>query len=368
MKIMFAWRKIDGVSGGVERMSAAMMNAMIARGHQISFLTWDHEDAVAYYHLDDNISWYKLGIGDPSEKGSWATRFKRMKKVRRIVEDDKPDLIFNFESGIFLSMRLFLVGFNIPFVSAERNAPSRHKYSSNPNNKYKVFSILSHANHINVQFDRYKLAYPSFLQKKITAIHNPVSFVQGSASPHGKPNEKKVLLCVARLAYQKNIDVLIDAFHDLSSEFPDWILRIAGDGDDEKRIQETISKLDMKDKIELLGAVSDVSQLYTSSHLFCITSRYEGFPNALAESLSYGLPAVGFKECCGVRDLIDDGVTGSLADGNGQKAPLVSTLRTLMSNDKLREEMGHAAKKSVEIYAPEKIFDQWERFFKTFSA
>ena len=167
--------------------------------------------------------------------------------------------------------------------------------------------MLSLANKITVQFDRYKKYYPFFLRHKIVSIHNPVTPVSLTANPEGIEGEKKILLCVARLAYQKNIDVLIKAFAALAPDFPEWILRIAGDGDDEKKLQDKIEALHLTPQVELLGAVKNTEELYCTSHLFCITSRYEGFPNALAESLSYGLPAVGDQVCCGGRALFLDG-------------------------------------------------------------
>lgn len=361
---MFVWRNIDKVSGGVERMSAAMMNEMIKREHEVSFLTWDHEDATAYYKLSPEIKWFKLGIGDPTIKGNWKTRFQRMFKVRKIVKQDNPDVIFCFESGVFFSTKMFLLGYNIPIISAERNAPSRHKYSSNPKQKYSIFTMLSLADKITVQFDRYKESYPRFLRSKMVAIHNPVKPVSESADPQGQKNNPKILLCVARLAYQKNIDVLVDTFIELEKDYPNWILRIAGDGEKENYFKQKIEQLNLANRIEILGAVSDVASLYKSSHLFCITSRYEGFPNALAEAQSYGLPAVGYAECCGVRDLIKDNISGLLADGNGDKNSLKEALSTLMTDDKKRQKMGIAAKKSMGCYQPTKIFDQWESFFK----
>lgn len=50
-------------------------------------------------------------------------------------------------------------------------------------------------------------------------------------------------------------------------------------------------------------------QLFDASHPFAIPSFWEGFPNAVAEALAYGLPAIGFAEAEGVNSLIFDGKT-----------------------------------------------------------
>jgi glycosyltransferase involved in cell wall biosynthesis len=116
--------------------------------------------------------------------------------------------------------------------------------------------------------------------------------------------------------------------------------------------------------VSLPGAIEDVGSLYRESHLLCLPSRWEGFPNVLAEALSHGLPVVGFEGCAGVRDLIQQGDNGLLAEGNGNVESLARCLRTLMEDDAMRARMGEAGIRSVEPYNPQHIFDMWESFFK----
>ena len=71
------------------------------------------------------------------------------------------------------------------------------------------------------------------------------------------------------------------------------------------------------------------------------------------------LPAVGFKGCTGVEDLIQDGVTGRLAE-NGNVDSLAAVLRSLMKDASKRKIMGLQAAESMKWYAPEKIWNEWE--------
>lgn len=162
MKILFSWRKVDNVAGGVERFMSRLMNEMVARGHDVVLLTWDKVGAKSYYNLDSRIRWHQMDIGDPEEKGNWKTRFKRMGYVRPIVKSEAPDVMLCFESGIFLSLRLFLLGFKIPMISAERNAPTRHGFSDKGHKKYIVHMSLLLADRITTQFERYRKGYPFF--------------------------------------------------------------------------------------------------------------------------------------------------------------------------------------------------------------
>lgn len=364
MKIMFVWRKMDNMAGGVERMITTLIHEMAARGHDVSLFTWDRDTAASFYPLDPAVTWHKLNMGSPDDKAGFVQRLKRFPAVRRIVRVDNPDVIICFESGVFFSMRIFLFGFRQPVVGAERNSPDRLKQMPSRFREWLTYALLIPADKVVVQFPRYISAYPFFLRRKMTAIHNPVKPALAMAAPAGSEKDEKILLCVGRLVYQKNIDVLVRAFAKLSPEFPLWKLNIAGGGDDQEKIQSLILHENLSDKINLLGDVKNVEPLYAGAHLFCLPSRYEGFPNALAEAMAHGLPGVGFAGCWGVSDLIEDGRSGLLAEGNGNVHALTESLRRLMGNDDLRARMGAAAAQSIKAYAPETIFATWEQFFK----
>ena len=79
---------------------------------------------------------------------------------------------------------------------------------------------------------------------------------------------------------------------------------------------------------------------------------------ALAEGMSVGLPSVGYKNCPAVNELIKNEKTGILCDDGVDS--FAEALEKLINDKALRVEMGNAAKKDMEQYAPEKIWDKWE--------
>jgi glycosyltransferase involved in cell wall biosynthesis len=81
----------------------------------------------------------------------------------------------------------------------------------------------------------------------------------------------------------------------------------------------------------------------------------------LAEALAHGLPAIGFAECAGVRDLIVHGRSGLLAEGNEDPETLALVLDKAMSRGELRRSMGSEAIASVKRLDPPRIFSQWEQ-------
>lgn len=362
MKLTIVCRSFNNMAGGIERMAIALLNEMAARGHEVSLLTWDKAGAQAFYDMDERIDWRCLDLGGHKQKAGWALRFRRMRRMREIFKDLKPDVVLAFQHGTFLSTRLYTIGQGFPVIAAEREAPARFEHLRAGKWQALIFQSFRLARAVTVQCESYRQDYPRYLRDKIVSIPNPVFPAQIFARPEGAPNKRKQLLCVGRLGYQKNQSVLIEAFTKLAEDFPHWDLLLAGEGGDRETLETLVKKRDLQDRIALPGAAKDVAKLYAESHLFCLPARWEGFPNVIAESLSHGLPAVGFAGCAGVSDLLKDEETGLLAAGNNNADTLAQALRTLMAQDDHRAAMGKAGIEDMKQYAPERIFDRWENF------
>lgn len=105
----------------------------------------------------------------------------------------------------------------------------------------------------------------------------------------------KTLLVVARLSFEKGIDVLLDALEKLhlsEKEIPEYEVLIAGDGPMKVELQSKAKSLEGLVNIKFLGNVSDTEELYSRSDIFILPSRCEGMSNALLEAMSYGLTCI----------------------------------------------------------------------------
>lgn len=360
MRILLAYRAIDGIAGGVERMLTRLLNEMVARGHEMHLFTIDHADAVSYYPMDDRVHWHRLDMGDYREKAGWKLRFARARAARRLIKDIQPDFAIAFQDGTFFNMVGYRAFTGIPLVLAERISPQHYDFLKRGKVQQKLLHILARfAAKITIQCESYRAMYPAHLRNKIVTIPNPVFPAKRHATPDVAREGRYSILCVGRVGYQKNQALLISAFAEIADDYPDWDLVLAGEKD-----AGFVSPVDPHAQIVFKDAVKDVAALYAASHIFCLPSLFEGFPNALGEALSHGLPSVGFADCGGVRDLIVDGENGLLIDERQDKAALQAALKTLMDAPERRREMGAAAIESVRAYAPENIFDAWEKLFK----
>ena len=355
MKILVAYRQIHNTAGGVEKMSTLIMNEMAARGHSIEYVTLDHLDAISFYPLSPEIILHKLNIGDPSLPADRKIRIERIKAMRDIIKLYQPHVILAFQEAAFLSMRIAAIGLKVPVIAAERNAPSR--FSFMPAHKWMLaFLSFVFARYVSIQSESFRSAYPFFLRKKLEVIPNPIFPVRIT-----RTEKKNIIVSVGRLEYQKNFAVLIDAFSRIASKFPDWTLKIIGEGSDRADLENKIHESNLPDRVTLEGATDNLQPYFEEASIFCLPSRWEGFPNALGEAMAYGIPSVGFAECDGVNSLIRDGQTGLLATGNDNAESLSNTLDNMLADENLRKRLGLAAYQSVQSYRPTAIFDRWEK-------
>ena len=105
-----------------------------------------------------------------------------------------------------------------------------------------------------------------------------------------------------------------------------------------------------------------ISRLESSSFL-ALSSLYEGFPLAIVEAMSCGLPVVATACPCGPKDIIIDGINGFLVPV-GHKKIMVERICRLMEDSDLRLRMGDNALETSKLYCMESIISRWMQLFE----
>ncbi|WP_199615471.1 glycosyltransferase family 4 protein [Paenibacillus alkalitolerans] len=174
---------------------------------------------------------------------------------------------------------------------------------------------------------------------------------------HGVDPRKFVVLFVGRLAPEKSVDVLIEAFRRL----PEHVRRnmeliIAGDGPLYKDLAAKYAGDGGKSNVRLLGFVHGkrLSELYAASDVFLFPSATETFGNVVLESLASGTPVIG-ADAGGVKDNVRHGGTGLLCPP-GDAGAFSRALLELYRNAGLRARLGSAGRE----YA---MSQSWDRVF-----
>ena len=174
--------------------------------------------------------------------------------------------------------------------------------------------------------------------EKVAVVHYGLD---GLPEPWGEskevplPDGARVLLCVARLAEQKGVDVAVRALPSIRERHPDAVLVVLGEGPERARLEALAG-----DGVYLPGRVGDVAAWYRRAELLVHPARWEGFGLALLEAMLAGKPVVATR-VSSAPEIVVDGETGLLVPPN-DPAALAAAVASLLANPARTTAMGQA--------------------------
>lgn len=176
-----------------------------------------------------------------------------------------------------------------------------------------------------------------------------------------------LVVMMARLDQQKQLDHAIDAFAAVVRAVPGARLEIYGRGVLEAELNRRIQRLGLTDNVRLAGFTDDPVGVYRRAGLSLLTSRYEGFGLVLVESLQYGCPVVSYDLAYGPADIVDDGVNGLLVPP-GDKAELGRAIVRVLTDPALQRSMSDAAPASTERFGEAAFVERWGELYRSLAA
>jgi glycosyltransferase involved in cell wall biosynthesis len=115
-----------------------------------------------------------------------------------------------------------------------------------------------------------------------------------------------LIISVGRLVNQKGYNHLIKSFLIVLKEFPEAQLMIIGHGEKESELIQLISDLDIEKHVLLMGGQDNPYKYMRIADLYVLSSITEGFPNAMVEAMSVGLPVVAVDCKSGPREILSN--------------------------------------------------------------
>jgi glycosyltransferase involved in cell wall biosynthesis len=250
-------------------------------------------------------------------------------------------------------------GLRVPVVVSERVDPRAYRIASWQRALRRV--LYSRAAALVVQTPRIaEWARSVVPAERVHVIPNPVPIPSRRHGASAPPT----IIAAGRLVRQKGFDLLIEAVAGLDrGVLKGWRVEIVGDGPERRALQDQIQHLGLREWVTLAGQVSDLERRFSSASMFVLSSRFEGFPNALTEAMSWGVPIVAFDCPTGPRELIHDGVNGRLiapTDVGALRAAIAELARS--PDERLR--LGVEARRSLGRFEPNEIADAWDQLFE----
>jgi glycosyltransferase involved in cell wall biosynthesis len=170
---------------------------------------------------------------------------------------------------------------------------------------------------------------------------DPVRFCPQSCA------ETNTVLSVGNLIPTKGHEALIRALAGVASTIPEISCEVIGDGPELQRLQESAARLGIAGRVRFGGRKSrtEVAEAMQRCRLFVLPSNYEALGCVYLEAMACGKVAVGCRGQ-GTEEIIQHGRNGWLIEPNNVDE-LVSALKALFIDDRLRRSIGEAARDSV---------------------
>lgn len=359
MKLLFAIKRLENMAGGAERVILQVIGGLKkAYGHEITLVTFDRVGAESFYPLPDGIRWIQLGIGDSSRRAGVFDTFQRILALRDVVRQSGADILVPFQHSCFVPLVLATLGMGQKIVASEHIVPDH--YRQRPlEYLLLVFSGLF-CRKITVLSESIIKMYPSCLWSRMVAVPNPIETSESAANVIGEG--RKILISVGRLDAQKDQKTLIESFSKISKDFPEWDLKIFGEGALRDNLQSQICSLGLEDRVALCGVSRDIFSEYQKAQAFVLASRYEAFGLATAEAMSAGLPVIGFADCPGTNELIGNrrnGILVRVQDREQRADALARGVAEILGNPTLRRQLGEQGRLDMAALSPDVVVKKW---------
>ena len=376
MKLLYIVKSIEQY-GGLDRVLSEKMNYLAEKlNHDIYLITYELGNhpfsfpiSSKIHHYDINVRFFTI-INQPIYKRIFKyikMRYNFKKRLHEKIRNINPNTIICMTDSFPILNIIIRESINYNIII--ENHVDKCDYLKAPHYKnplfYQIFNL----------FDKYIISqiklcnrfivltqndYNSWINglPQISIIPNPISYIPDNQSSL----QKKQIISVGRLTYQKGFDLLIKSWKIVSSKHKDWHLCIYGDGNDLTMLQKEIISNDIHN-VTIHKAISNIYEKYLESSIYVMSSRYEGFGLVLIEAMSCGLPCISFDCPSGPSEIIKHGHNGLLVE-NGNIIKLAENIIYLIENDEARSLMGNNAKSYIKRYHKDTIMNQWEQLLK----
>ncbi|MFM2381714.1 MAG: hypothetical protein RLZZ76_481 [Candidatus Parcubacteria bacterium] len=236
--------------------------------------------------------------------------------------------------------------------------------------------ILSHRTVVVSNGTRSQMDWP-FVQKKMSTVHlgrnvdkmKSKEDARGSIEMHVQNADARLidyhndfwLGTIAELHPIKRLNRAIDSVSVLVKEFPTLRFVIIHDGQLRTRLEEQVHNLGLEKHVFFTGTVENAARLLPAFDAFVLPSKSEAFAYVLLEAGQAKLPVVA-TSVGGIPDIIEDGVNGLLVPPDNTPA-LTATLRSLITDETLRERLAQAHFERSQTFTLEKMMRETEEVY-----
>ena len=269
--------------------------------------------------------------------------------------------------------RLLKIDTLIRYIRSKKKVKKRlHKIEQKNDTSFKKKFILKLCNRLYETGER--IISPSHLikeeligyglKKPIDVISNGIDLSIFLSEYKEKPSGSPRLLHVGRISYEKNCDVVLNAFALILKKIPDAVLDILGDGPALSSLKEQAKDLHIDKNVNFPGFIphNSLPEIYKKYDLFLTASTMETQGLVVLEAMAGGLPCIGVKSYA-LPELIHDRKNGFICAPFNHIQMAEKTMELLNDSSMYRA----FSKKSIEIAGEHDIHKCAEELEKTYN-
>lgn len=357
--------------GGIEKCICVLANLLCTR-YQVEIASCYRILEEPAFHLDERVKVIYLNDDIKPNREAFKEAVRRKHPIDIIKEGSYSlkvlhrrkksmcNYIKNCSSDVIISTRDI---FNYWICSYARDGIVKIGWEHNHYHKsikYATNMINSAKNldyFVLVSSDLQKFYSSKLANNKVVCIYIP-NAIDSIPKKLSSLKEKR-LISVGRLSPEKGFIDLLKVYNILIQEYPDWSLDIIGDGVERENLEDYIKKHNL-DKVTLHGFQGKeyIDEVLDKSSIYVMTSFTESFGIVLLEAMSHGVPCIAYDSAEGAREIITSGDNGFLIKNRNIDA-MVLKIKNLIENEKLRKNVGKAARESINKYTSEVVGEEW---------
>lgn len=354
-KILFAISRLTG--GGAEHVVSLWANMLSVRGYDVSIMLAYRADNE--YAVSDKVD--IITIANSEKEYLSMKLLDKISTIRKILSKKDMGCVIPFLPAMQILIMFSSFGLKCKRIDTIRVNPWEMSSVSGKVGKmlWKLCFITS--NRIIVQTSEQSEFFSAGTRKKCIVIPNPIGEEYYNKEITHVNYTIQKCVAVGRVCAQKNYEMMLEGFSNVVRDNPNCRLDIYGAGESGylEKIQALIRKLGLEENVHLKGRHNNMDEVYPNYDVFCMTSDFEGLPNALIEAMASGLVCISTDCKTGPKDLICDGDNGFLISvGNAEE--FAETLFKIdgMTDDELSSIANKARECVLNLCSEKKVIGQ----------
>lgn len=347
-------------NGGAQKIHAILSNFFFSKNievHNIVIL-----DEVTYEFSGKLLNLGKL----KDKKNGVLNNLKRFQILRSYIKENNFDYIIDVRTRNN-QIKEFLItkfAYKAPYI------PMIHSYNTDwyfPKNNFLAKNIFSNAYGIVcVSKEIEKKVKTKYEYKNLRTIYNPLEIDKiVSLSKEKIDLNFEYILAAGRMVFDNNkqFDKMILAYAASTLPAQNVKLLLLGDGPQKEYLQNLAKSEKLENMVVFMDFQDNPFKFMKSARFTILTSKHEGLPNIITESLTCGVPVVAFDCKSGPGELIENGENGLLVEDQNFDA-FVKAMNEMNENEILRTKCRENAFESIKRFSVEKIGAEWLEYLK----